>query len=310
MARRGHGEGSIYRRKDGRWTASISLGFDSQGRMKRRYVYGRTRREVAEKLAVLQEQRRQGKLASPARETLGEFLDRWLVDVVEQTVRPKTVEGYRVVVDVHIKPALGKVPLQQISPAHIQRFYAEKLKEGRAPAYVRKMGAVLGRALEVAHRWGLIPTNPARLADKPKIEKKESVIPTPEQVAKLLETSRSHRLHALFVLLSTTGSRLGEALGLQWPDVDFDEPSVVFRHQLQWAGKPLRPALVPLKTNSSRRRLPLPEMTVRALKAHRKHQKEERLLAGEAWVDWGLVFTTPIGTPINPSNFRNLLPLL
>lgn len=302
---RGHGEGSIYRRKDGRWAASITVGYGKDGRRRRRYIYGRTRREVAEKLKTMLADQQRGMLADPTTETLGEFLQRWLRDVVAQSTRPKTQEGYKVVVDKHITPALGQLPLQQVSPAHIQKFYADKLKEGRAPAYVRKMGAVLGRALEVAHRWRLIPMNPARLADRPKAEQKEIKVLTPGQVTALLEASRSHRLNALFVFLATTGCRIGEATGLQWPDVNLADGTVTIRQQLQWVGKPLRPGLVPLKTARSRRRIPLAPMALRALEKHRGRQAQERLKVGEGWGDWNLVFTTPIGTPVNPSNFRN-----
>lgn len=179
---------------------------------------------------------------------------------------------------------------------------SRKLGQGFAPKYVLNMGATLHRALEVAVRWGLIPKNPAKLADRPKADRKPLDVPTPPQVLQFLEAVRDHRLHGLFVLLATAGLRLGEALGLQWADVNLDEGFLQVRHQLQWTDKP---ALVPPKSARSRRRVELMPLAVDALRKHRARQAAERLKVGPAWQDLGLVFTTEIGTPLNPSNVRN-----
>lgn len=115
-------------------------------------------------------------------------------------------------------------------------------------------------------------------------------------------------MHALFVLLATAGLRLGEALGMTWDAVDIEQGCVFVGRQLQWAG-PQRPSLVPVKTARSRRRVPLAPMAVEALRRHRTRQAEERLFLGPGWGgayrEWQLVFTTPLGTPVNPANFRN-----
>src|SRR5690606_28592506 len=100
------------------------------------------------------------------------------------------------------------------------------------------------------------------------------------QVARLLNETKEHRLHALFVLLATSGLQLGEALGMTWDTVDFEQGIVFVNRQLQWAGKPQRPSLVPVKTARSRRRVPLAPMAVSALKQHRARQAEERLFLG------------------------------
>ena len=307
--KRGHGEGSIYRRKDGRWAASITLGYDAQGRQRKRTVYGKTRAEVAEKLTALLAEKQKGMLADPTRETVGEFLERWLRDVVAHSVRTKTLEAYTVAVKAHLIPGLGKIKLSKLTPAQITAFYRDRLDAGYAPKYVANIGATLHRALEVACRWGLIPQNPARLAERPKVEQKEFTVLTPAQVARLLDETKEHRLHALFVLLATSGLRLGEALGLTWDAVDVDQGCIFVGRQLQWAGKPLRPSLVPVKTARSRRRVPLAPMGVAALRQHRARQAEERLFLGPGWGgdyrDWNLVFTNEVGKPINPANFRN-----
>jgi integrase len=116
----------------------------------------------------------------------------------------------------------------------------------------------------------------------------------------LLECVRSHRLGALFTVALALGLRQGEALGLRWDAVDFTAGVLHVRAALQWVGKEWQ--LVEPKSERSRRAVALPRVAVVALRAHRVHQKKERLLAGSDWKETGLVFTTRIGTAIEPSN--------
>ncbi|MBT9260206.1 MAG: hypothetical protein KM310_10745 [Clostridiales bacterium] len=131
MARkRGHGEGTIYRRPDGRWCAQVTVGYDPEtGRPKRRTVYGRTRQEVAEKMARVMAEAQQGFLADPSRETLAQFLHRWMETVQKHQVRARTYEEYAKMIRRHIAPALGHIRLDKLQPAHLQALYATKLQE-------------------------------------------------------------------------------------------------------------------------------------------------------------------------------------
>src|SRR5690554_6836213 len=125
--RRGHGEGSIFRRPDGRWCAFVTVGYDAQGRQKKHYVYGKTRQEVAEKLTKLLADKQQGLLADPTRETVAQFLERWLKDVAAQKVRPNTLTAYRFALMRYVLPHIGQVRLGKLTPAHVQNMVAKAL---------------------------------------------------------------------------------------------------------------------------------------------------------------------------------------
>ena len=117
MARRGHGEGSISRRRDGRYQAAITL-----ENHKRRYFYGKTRKEVQDKLNMALHEQKQGTLATGPQQTLGVYLDRWVEQVCKLTKRPNTYKAYRSAVNAHLKPALGHIKLQKLTAEHLQAF--------------------------------------------------------------------------------------------------------------------------------------------------------------------------------------------
>ena len=124
MGKRGHGEGSIYQRKDGRWAASITL---EGGTRKRKTFYGKTRKEVQEKLRIALNDQKQGTLATGPKQTLETYLTNWLAGI-ESTLRPSTYQQYRSVIRTHLIPALGKIPLQKLTPEQVQAFYIQMTK--------------------------------------------------------------------------------------------------------------------------------------------------------------------------------------
>ena len=122
---RGHGEGSIYQRKDGRWAASLTL---ESG--KRKTFYGKTRKEAYEKLKKAQYEQQQGVLAIGPKQTLKQYLEYWLEDVHKSTVKPATYIKYRSLLDKHVLPSLGYIQLQKLGQEHMQSLYTLKQKEG------------------------------------------------------------------------------------------------------------------------------------------------------------------------------------
>lgn len=297
---RGHGEGSIYKRKDGRFCAQVTVGRDATGKLKRRYIYGTTAREVQEKKTRLLADRLNGLPVDVTKQTVGQYLLDWLENVVHGTLAPKTYLRYRSTVTKHLVPALGNIPLAKLSPQHLQRFYRE-LQNGGGHDKAHKCHATLRCALNRAVRMGLIPRNPANLVDTPKVQRKEMRALTPEETTRLFEAARDDRFYALYVLGATCGLRLGELLGLKWEDIDFEEGTLQVRRQLQWIDGE-GPRFTEPKTKGSRRIIYLPGVAIDALKEHRKRQAAERLKLGEVWQDDGLVFPSEIGTPANPSN--------
>src|SRR5215470_8600419 len=149
MARRGHGEGSISRRKDGRYQAAITL-----ENHKRRYFFGKTRKEVQDKLNAALHEQKQGTLATGPQMTLKTHLERWLEQVCKLTMRASTYKMYRSAINCHWIPALGHIKLQKLTIGHLQAFYAEK-RATHKPRTLARIHAALSSALEDALNRGL-----------------------------------------------------------------------------------------------------------------------------------------------------------
>ncbi len=306
--KRGNGEGSIYRRKDGRWVGQYTV-YTAQG-PKYRYIYGKTRAVVAEKLTKAMAGRDGGLVFDAGNLTVGDYLDNWLRDSVGGTVRDRTFERHEQIVRLHIKPTLGRLKLNALAPAHVQGLYRDRLDSGLAPATVQKIHVVLHKALSQAMMWSLVPRNATEAVTAPRPTQKEIRPLDRKQVKALLEAACEDRLEALYVLAVTTGMRQGELLGLKWEDVDLAHGTIRVRRTLTRKGGHL--LLGEPKTRKSRRTIQLAGRALGALKVHCKAQLEERMAHVGLWEDHGLVFATQAGTLINPSNLtkRSFKPLL
>src|SRR5215469_6268932 len=213
---RKNGEGTLFKRKDGRWQASF---VPEQG--KRLYFYGKTQAEALEKLRKAQQEDQRGILATGSKQRLGDYLIQWL----ESTHRPPMVKHatyvqYHKTIHHHLIPGLGQVFVQKLTPQHIQAFYAQKLKEGLKPRSISVIHAVLHNALENAVKWNLVSRNVASLVSVPRAEVHEVHPLTSDEAQKLMEVARGHWFEPILILAVTTGMRRGELLGLRWDDVD------------------------------------------------------------------------------------------
>lgn len=306
--KRGQGEGSIYKRNDGRWAAAVTLGYVN-GKLKRKTLYGKTRKEVQDKLTAELRKVQQGLPVTNDRQTVNQFLQTWLSDVAKPSVRPKTYRNYSDMLKMHIQPALGKHTLSKLTPQHVQAFLNDKLKSDLSPKMVRHLHATLRGALNVALKWGLIARNVASLVSLPRLQTKEVRTLSQEEVRKFLDKIKGNRLEALFLLALSLGLRRGELLGLRWQDINFEARTLNVNFALQRVEGKLQ--FAEPKTDRSRRILPLTDTLVSALRAHRARQLEEKLIAGRKWKESGLVFTSTIGTPLEPRNavrkFHSLL---
>jgi integrase len=300
--KRGNGEGTIHRRKDGGWCAQYTV-YTAEGR-KRKTIYGKTRAEVGGELAKALSDR-EGGLAFDAKNlTLGEYLDLWLEDSVRETVRATTFERYEQIARLHIRPELGPLKLKAVTPAHIRGLYRNRLSSGLSPRTVQYIHVTLHKALKQAVLDGLIPQNAAEAVKPPQVRREEMRPLTPEQVKALLEAARGDRLEALYILAVTTGLRQGELLGLKWEDVDLEEGKLQVRRTLATAkGGP--PALTAPKTIKSRRSVSLTRSSVDALRSHLKRQLEEINREGSLWQENGLIFASEEGQPLKRRNVTN-----
>ena len=278
MTRRGHGEGSIYQRSDGRWAASISL----EGG-KRKTFYGKTRREVQEQLKTALHEQQKGLFVTGPQQKVGQFLTHWLENVHKQSIRSRTYERYEEIVRLHLVPGIGHHQLQKLSPQHLQSFYTKKLEEGLSTTTVISFHNVLHKALETAVRWNLISRNTCDLVSPPRRKHFEIQPLSTEQVQQLLATARGHRLEALFILALASGLRRGELIGLKWQDINFLTGMLQVRRILtrvpsKLPGKGYVEAEP--KTDKGRRSILLPPFVIEALREHRVKQLESKLKAG------------------------------
>ena len=299
--KRGNGEGTTpYRRKNGLWCAQYTV-YTAGGR-KRRTLYGKTRQEVATKLAKALSDRESGLTFDADNLALNDYLDQWLSDSVRGTVRQRTWERYEQIVRVHIKPSLGRIKLKALTRAHVRALYRAKLDAGLASRTVQYIRTTLHKALKDAVADGLIPRNVTEGVKAPRAKKKEVKALSPDQARAFLESARGDRFEALYVLAVTAGLRVGELLGLKWDDVDLDAGTLSVRRTLSEArsGK-----ILELPKNGKGRNIRLTSQAVEALKAHRKRQHEERLSLGTLWQDSGLIFPAQTGTFMNAKNLTD-----
>jgi len=301
--RRMNGEGSIYQRaSDGRWVGAAFLGYDERGKLLRKAVSGRTKAEALAKLRQVHRQVDEGLPPPDDRVSLGQLLDRWFAEVLRHQLDPSAYENYRSIADNHLRPTLGRKRLAKLTVLDVDRLQSAKLDAGYAVSTVRRIRAVLSQSLDQAVRWGFLARNVATMSRGPKAPRREGRSLTPDQAQKLLDAVKGHRLEALYVTMLALGLRSGEALGLSWRDVDLKKKVLTVRQALKRHGTTL--VLGDVKTPKSRRSINLPGPVVAVLRSHRARQSRERLAAGSAWTASGLVFTTEVGTPIDPSNLR------
>ncbi len=294
MKHRGHGDGSIYyRESDKRWTSSLILPTG-----KRKYLYGKTRKEVQEKLRKAQQAVEQGTLVQNTAITVESYLEHWL-EVRRSTIKAVTYTSYNSYLHRHVMPALGSVRLQKLTNALLQHFYSQLLEDELSPNTVRLIHTIMSTALDDAVKWKKIATNPCKSVTPPRPEKHEMHVLTPEQAQSLLDAARNHRLHCLLTVAITTGMRRGELLALRWSDIHFETARLQVQRTVSYVhpDQTQKHAYVETdpKTASSRRSVSLPQFVLDALKQHRKCQLERRLAVGEKWQEHDLVFCNTLG---------------
>ena len=298
MTRRGNGEGTIVRRQDCRWAAAVSL--PSGGR---KWIYGRTRKDVADRMAKVLSELQRGMLPPPENLTVGDLLKQWLEEGAHASVRSSTYRSYADIVKLHLEPELGRVRLVKLQPSHVERLLKRKLDSGLSPRRVEYIRAVLRRALNRALRWGLVGRNVATLVDAPRVVRPEVQPFTQAEVKAFLRAIRGDRLEALYVLALSAGLRQGELLGLRWQDVDTKGATLTVRRSLQRVNG--RFEFVEPKSARSRRTVALPKSAAEALEHHEWRQGQERRAAGRRWENHDLVFASALGRPLDGTNMTH-----
>jgi integrase len=212
----------------------VDLGW-RDGKRRRKAVYGRTRREVAEKLPKVLQDVKNGVTLADERQTVAQFLERWL-DYKRSRLRPRAWQTYEQAIRLHLVPGLGKTTLARLSPGEVECWFSDHQKDGGSVRAIRYARSVLRASLNQARKWHLVAENVAALVEPPRHQAREIQPLTPEQARKLLDAAKGHRLNGLVSVATALGLRLGEALGLQWADVDLETGTLRVRQALERSG--------------------------------------------------------------------------
>ena len=302
--RRANGEGSIRKRKDGRWEGRYTAGRDPvTGRTIYKNVLGKTQAEVKAKLKSAIEKSGVQSLRTE-RYTVGQWLDTWMENYAKLQVRPSSHKTYQGFIENHIKPALGDIPLEKLTAMNLQRLYKHLLENGRVECTesrskpkglsvktVRNINQMISSALNCAVEQRLIPANPTKGCVLPKLERKEMKILPPEGLGTFFEEARRSGVFELYYIDLATGLRRGELLGLKWSDIDLAKGIIHVRRQvLRQNGEVVE---APLKTKNSYRNIAIGTDAIEILKGI--EQKDE------------YVFPSPFGGPMSPDSVLHML---
>lgn len=299
----------------GCWVGSVSLGRDpGTGKRLRRKVSAPTKTECKDKLDELRREFRKAGTVGRRDITVRTIVDDGIANLPAEVRSDRSVEVYRnagrrICDGARGFPGIGSMSAAKLTPAHVDRLLADHAKAGYSASTIRQTRAVLARCLRRAQRAGLVGRNAAELADLPRGAKvRKSKAMTGDQVAALLALRLTPWRRAYIVTSIMLGLRPGEMLGLRWADIDSRAGHLRVRQSLKRTGGLL--ILAELKTPSSRRTLAMPAMVAAVLDRLRRAQAAERLRAGSAWHDHGLVFPGATGAPRWPQEVNSGLKAL
>lgn len=308
MGKRSNGEGSIYKRKDGRWCSSY---FDEQ--YNRHYMYGKTQAEVKKKL---KEKMDSGVIKIKGKtyllqEWVLEFLEKYKVNELKIT----TYQSYLITYRKHIQgSSVGKKKIDKLKSLDLQNFYNKKIKDGYNSKTVRIINVIINEALEMAYRQRLILENPNRFTTIPKKVRYEAAVLSEEEVKRIIAETREESLYPIVVTTLGTGMRKGEVMALRWQDIDFEEKKIYVRHNLCRVEEPepdvkghrrVTYKLLEPKNKKSMRVIPMLDEVYFALMEQKRRQDIEKEQYIEIYEDRGFVFANPTGNYLPQRGFMD-----
>jgi integrase len=326
------------RRSDGKW---VAVAYYPDG--KRKPCYGKTSTEAAERRKQFYRELEEGAPITVGKGlTLGVYLERnWIGGTLKQRVAAgllaeSSLDTYRDSCEHHIIPDLGHVKLADLSPVHIREWHLKMLnkRSARTPRKTLRPGettipepplltprtvaihhGALRKALTDAFADELVKRNVAKMVSAPKAKDRASTKPAPPdkaEAALLLAAAAKDRFWVYWLTVLGLGLRRGEGLGMRWSRMnaedktaDLEESVQRLRGEVDEETGRRRGRLVAknLKTEASATTVHIPPLVWEALEQHHAEQKEKREKA-KVWVDADLVFTTHIGTMLEPRNMN------
>lgn len=316
MSRRTRGEGSIYQRRDKRWTCQYYI--DGE----RKTNTYKTQAQARAKLLEVTNAVAQGSYVDSGDQTLGQWLDEWLEDYAKNSIKLSTYISYETYIRAHIKPSIGEVKLKNLSVDVLQKFIVNKSRGGRAdnkkgglsPKTVKNINQMLHVALQQAVENGLLARNFEEGVRPPKVENKEMrVLSRPEQ-EDLIKTCRQSEEPGSFGIIFTmfTGLRLGELLGLRWDNVDLDKHCFSVKETLnrlktfdESSESATTLTLRTPKTKNSKRSIDIIDELYADLLEHKRKQ-DQTIAEYPGYNSKGFVFVQASGTPYDPRTYQDL----
>ena len=306
--KRANGEGSIRKRKDGRWEGRYTAGHDPEtGKTIYKNVLGKTQTEVKEKLKRAIEDSAKLDMSKVGQYTVGQWMDVWFENYAKIKVRPSSHQTYRGYIENHIKPNIGSIPLNKLTSLELQKLYKKLLGNGRVERIeskkqpkglsaktVRNINQIISSALNLAIEQKLILTNPADACALPKLERREMKTLPAEQLTSFLREAKESGVFEMYYIELATGLRRGELLGLKWSDIDLEHGSLRVQRQIARIDGEIVEG--PLKTKNAYRTLPLSADAIDVLKKQKKKCGNSQY-----------VFPSPTGGPISPDSVLHML---
>lgn len=304
--RRGSGEGSVYKRTDGRWAVAVDLGWEN-GKRKRATAYAPTRAEALKKLKGIQKTVEEAPGTLDEKRSVAQYLEWWITEILMPSNRKdSTKTNYEVVLRKQIVPRLGKCKLSTLTPSDVAKLVTDMRRAGLSPRYQQLAHRVLNLALNDAVRYDRIAKNPASGVRVPRPIRDPAKVHalTDDELRALMQVAQGDSLYAFWVLCAYAGLRKGEALALRWSDFNEEKMELAIERTIsRKRGGGL--VFTSPKTRNSVRIIALPQLVGDALSKHRLLQQSAAELAGRLWSISGLMFTTEVGKPIDPSSINH-----
>lgn len=312
MAKRANGEGSIRKRKDGKWLATCQTGlFKENGKREYIYRYAATQAEAVEILRQLQSEKGMGVSQSRAAVKTGDWLEKWIEGKAKgkKPIKPSTLASYRNNFRIHIKPYIGNIALRELSTYHIQRCLDEIGKS--CSTFVKNYNIIHG-ALDKAVELGMIVRNPCKGVEFPEDNTEEMRVLSKEEQQRFIEQLEGEYYRPMFLMYLYSGLRMGEGIPLTWEDIDFDKQKIrvckkaIVCHDYNSHSAP-QVVQNFCKTKSSQRSVKIPMGLVEVLKAHKTELMKQAAQMGKEWSESNLVFPNTRGNMVHNRNLQNSL---